>query len=70
MSDEMNTKMEMCVGEILDLAAWVEKLGLKRTHRVTIEQSSGGGIGVATQAMVKTSESEGVFIDITDYDMW
>ena len=66
----MNTRMEMCVGEILDLAAWVEKLGLQRKHHVVIEQSSGGGIGFATQAQVKTSENEGVFIDITDYDMW
>lgn len=66
----MSTRMEFNVGEIMDLAAWVEKLGLKRTHRVTVEQDSGNGIGVATQAMVKTSESEGVFIDLTDYDLW
>lgn len=31
---KMITKMEMNIGEILDLAAWLEKHGLKRTHRV------------------------------------
>jgi len=67
---KMITKMEMNVGEILDLATWLEKHGLKRTHRVVIEQEWGNGIGTATQARVKTTESEGIFIDITDYDVW
>jgi hypothetical protein len=67
---KMIIKMEMNIGEVLDLAAWLEKHGLKRTHRVVIEQECGNGIGTATQARVKTTESEGIFIDITDYDVW
>jgi hypothetical protein len=66
----MITKVEFCVGEILDLAAWLERNGLKRTHRVVVEQDVGNGIGTATQASVKMTESEGIFIDITDYDTW
>jgi hypothetical protein len=66
----MITKAEFCVGEILDLAVWLEKNGLKRTHRVIVEQETGNGIGTATQARVRVTESEGIFIDITDYDVW
>ena len=68
--DDMNTKMEFCAGEILDLAAWLEKNGLKRDHQVFVEQDSGNGIGVATRARVNMTPTEGIFIDITDYDMW
>lgn len=66
----MNTKMEMCVGEIMDLAAWVERTGLDRSHRVIIEQDSGSGIGTSTHARTNMTKTEGIFIDLTDYDMW
>ena len=70
LEDDMTVKIEMCVGEIMDLAAWLERNGLDRTHHVVIEQDSGSGIGTATQARVEMTKTEGIFINLTDYDMW
>lgn len=66
----MHTKIEMCVSEIKELAAWVERNNLQAEHHVVIEQESGGGIGVSTQARCRNNNNEGIFIDITDYDLW
>lgn len=58
----------MNVGEIMDLARWVEQKGLAKNHRVEITFSH-IGIGTAIQALTKMTETEGIFIDITDYDV-
>jgi len=62
-------KVYMNVGEIMDLARWVEQKGLAKNHRVEISFSH-TGIGTAIQALTKMTETEGIFVDITDYDCW
>jgi hypothetical protein len=63
-------RMTLCVGEIMELAAWVEKQGLKRTHRVEVEQDNNSGIGTSTVAKIRMTEDSGIFKDITDFDLW
>jgi len=66
----MSMRMKLSAGEILDIAAWVEKLGFNRGHEIIIEQDSNSGIGTSITARTNTSEKEGIFIDVTDYDTW
>jgi hypothetical protein len=65
----MSNTMEISVGEIMDLAAWVEKQGLKRSHPVTVEYTQ-TGIGTALEAKIKLTEDSGIFKDFTDYESW
>lgn len=68
MSDTV-TVAYMNVGEIMELARWVEQKGLAKTHRIEITYTH-TGIGTAIKAMTNMTEKEGIFIDLTDYDMF
>lgn len=61
--------MKLNAGEILDIAAWIQKNKFERTHDIIIEQTQ-TGMGMGVEAKASTSEKEGIFIDVTDYDTW
>lgn len=61
--------MRMSVNEVMKLARWLEKKGLKDTHEVVIEYTE-TGIGQVLVAKVKTTDDEGLFIDLSDYENW
>jgi hypothetical protein len=61
--------LKMSAGELADLAAWVEKQGLKRNHEVHLEQAQ-TGIGTTLVAKIHLTEDSGIFKDFTDYESW
>ena len=63
------TQVSLSISELCKLADWVEAKNLKPNQSVTIE-SIATGIGCVLIAKVKTSEDEGIFYDLTNYDTW
>lgn len=61
--------MRMSVKEINTLAKWCEEKNMKDNHEVIIETTQ-TGIGSHVEARVRLTETEGIFIDLTDYDSW
>jgi len=54
--------------ELRTLVEWVEKLEVEPAKiRLTASHT---GIGLHIRAEVETSEGEGLFKDITDYESW
>lgn len=52
-----------------ELATLIEWAADKKVDKITITQSS-TGIGPATKAMIYTSEDEGMWKNLTDYESW
>jgi hypothetical protein len=64
--DEM--KIDISINEIETLLEWVKNLDPAPIKVTLIATST--GIGTHIRAEVHTSENEGQFKDITDYDSW
>lgn len=65
------SKLEISVIELKKLMQWIaDKQLLDQNVHVTIESSNTGGIGISTQAFIKTADGEGIYKDLTDYENW
>lgn len=64
----METSIEIGIGELEDLNAWIEKMDPK--PRVIKIINTPTGIGVGLRAEVVTQDGEGRWKDLTDYENW
>jgi hypothetical protein len=56
----------LSVKELNTLIEWTSS---KKFEQITITQTS-TGIGPATKAVINTSEDEGIWKNLTDYESW
>lgn len=63
------SEAKISVQQLLALGDWVNSKSLSSDQLVTIKVKS-TGIGTAVTASVETTEGEGLWKDLTDYDRW
>jgi hypothetical protein len=62
------TTINLSINELKKLVEWLETIEPK-PHVIYISTEA-TGIGTAVRAEIKTSEDEGLWKDLTDYDNW
>lgn len=61
--------MKLTIGDVRRILEWAEQKSLTDATPMEISQTS-GPIGDTLKIKVKTSENEGIWADLTDYDSW